>query len=97
MSNADGVRKRRWTWWLLLMPDYLLAGLIVPAIASAYLLVKGPVVAGIALLIVWVPLFWVVARALQRRGYARLWVALGAGVLAFAVPLLAFTLFSGRP
>ena len=95
MSGAGDVRKRRWPWWLLLMPDYLLAGLIAPAIASAFLVVKGQWLFGIALMAVWVPLFWVVARALARRGYGRLWLVLAAGALAFAVPYLAFTLVFG--
>ena len=76
--------------WLWLFGDIWFAVVMIPAIASAYLIARGRLAPGGALLAAWSAAIVVIASAIDSRGYARRWIILTGGVCVFAVSLLVF-------
>ena len=82
--------------WLWLFSDIWATVMMLPGMGCAYLIATGRPVSGVAALVAWIGLLWVIASAMERRRYARRWIILTGGVIVFAVSVAFLELVAAR-
>ena len=83
------------SWWLLLpfveqLLGVIIVGLLAPGAWGVYLLSRGALLWGVAVLAVWAVAYGWLALFLQRRNRVRLWVSVPSAVLVLIACVIVF-------